>query len=90
MSDNPVMHMAAILIAETKSLGTPMRSTWLYRTGLAMVIEVNEKLEPKILWSSNDRDMALPAFVTITGPNGMSVNKLLPEAPDQLVKVTVN
>jgi hypothetical protein len=47
MSDNPVMHMAAILIEETKRLGMPMRSAWLYSTGLAMVIEVNEKLEPK-------------------------------------------
>jgi hypothetical protein len=90
MSDNPLMHMAAILIEETKRIGTPLRSTWLYSTGLVMVIEVNENLQPKFVWSSNDRNMALPAFVTITGPNGMSVNKLLPEAPDQLVKVIVN
>ena len=84
---NPLEHIAVLLIEEAKNVGTPLRSVWLYSTGLVMVIEVSQDLIPSVLWSSNDRDMALPVYVTIVGPGGMRVAELLPEHPDKLMPV---
>ena len=86
---SPMDLLSAVLVEGAEEVGTPMRAACLFSDRGVAVIDVDEELKPFVIHElpGEKRRFVLPVLVSMAGPRGMTVGKIIPEAPAQLTRM---